>query len=265
MYAKVFAQMYDGTLCTRGPWEALVTFQQLLVLADLEGNVDMTPEAISRRTTIPIQIIKKGIETLLLPDAESRTPTDDGKRIVPLSEGRAWGWKIVNYLFYRGLKREEDRREYHRNYWNENRSPKSNKRSLKKLNNTQRTQPNQPIAEAEAEAVKRQEGISLPDWIEKTAWKGFVAMRAKMKKPLTPRAIGLLLTKLEAMRASGQSVTAILDQSTMNNWVSVYDLKSPHNQQNANGSAGNPSFRQSEEPPPSEDDYRAARRAAGLD
>jgi len=46
-----------GTLCTKGPLEALVTFQQFLVLADPEGQVDMTAEAISRRTTIPLGVI----------------------------------------------------------------------------------------------------------------------------------------------------------------------------------------------------------------
>ena len=30
MYVKIFSQIYDGTLCTKGPWQALVTFQQLL-------------------------------------------------------------------------------------------------------------------------------------------------------------------------------------------------------------------------------------------
>lgn len=150
MYAKVFTQIYDGTLCTKGPWEALVTFQQLLVLADQDGSVDMTAEAISRRTTIPLEIIKTGISALMKPDPDSRTPDEEGKRIVPLSDGRSWGWSIVNYKKYRELKREEDRREYHRNYWH--------KRS--KLNTTQHAQQNQPIAEAytEAKAVKALSG-----------------------------------------------------------------------------------------------------------
>jgi hypothetical protein len=51
MYGKLFSQMYDGTLATKGPWQALVTFQQLIILADKHGIVDMTPEAIGRRTT----------------------------------------------------------------------------------------------------------------------------------------------------------------------------------------------------------------------
>jgi len=149
MYAKVFSQIYDGTLCTRGPWEALVTFQQLLVLADQEGTVDMTAGAIARRTTIPLEIIEKGIAVLLQDDPESRTPTENGKRILPVSEGRSWGWRIVNYKHYRSLKREEDRREYHREYWH-----KRNKAQAEdaQTQTTQHTQPSQPIAEAKAEA-----------------------------------------------------------------------------------------------------------------
>jgi hypothetical protein len=155
MYAKIFAQIYDGSLCTQGPWEALVTFQQMLVLADQDGSVNMTAEAIARRTTIPLKIIAKGVAALLLPDPKSRNPTEEGRRIIPLSEGRDWGWCVVNYTHYRQLMREQDRREYQRKYWIEKRSTKARTTSstpLKPLNTTQATQPNQPIAEAYANA-----------------------------------------------------------------------------------------------------------------
>lgn len=142
MYAKVFSQIYDGTLCTKGPWEALVTFQQLLVLADMEGNVDMTQSAISRRTTIPLEIIQRGIAELVKPDPDSRTPAEEGRRLIPLAEGRTWGWRIVNYVHYRELKREEDRREYHRQYWHKRKA--SNSTDSTDSTATQHTQPNQP-------------------------------------------------------------------------------------------------------------------------
>ena len=116
MYGKLFAQMYDGTLATKGPWQALVTFQQLIILADKEGVIDMTPEAISRRTTIPLEIILKGIPILESPDSESRTPAEDGRRIVKLSDTRDWGWRIVNYSHYRAIRSQEERREYMRLY-----------------------------------------------------------------------------------------------------------------------------------------------------
>lgn len=151
MYGKMYRQMYHGTLATTGPWQALVTFQQLIVLADRDGVVDMTPEAISRETTIPLEIILLGVEALEQPDSESRSPDEEGRRIVRLTESRSWGWRIVNYEHYRKLRSEEERREYHRQYWHK-----------RKLKQTQHTQPqtqhaqhnsiNSTHADADAEA-----------------------------------------------------------------------------------------------------------------
>lgn len=114
MFGKVFSSMYDGTLATRGPWQALVTFQQFIVLADKTGIVDITPEAISRRTTIPLDIINIGIAALEQADTESRSPDLGGRRIARLSPDRAWGWQIVNYEKYRKIRSEDERREYMR-------------------------------------------------------------------------------------------------------------------------------------------------------
>lgn len=112
MYGKVFESMYDGTLASEGPWQALVTFQQLIVLADQDGVVDMTASAISRRTSIPLEIIKAGLEVLVQPDPDSRTPDEDGRRIVCLESHRDWGWQIVNHRKYQQMRNAEERREY---------------------------------------------------------------------------------------------------------------------------------------------------------
>jgi len=139
MYVKVFSQIYDGTLCTTGPWEALVTFQQMLILADQDGVVDMTLVAMHRRTTIPLEILRRGVTALMEPDPESRSPGEDGRRIVPVSEGREWGWRIVNYIQYSKIRREEERRAYHRNYWH---TRKSKAEDTQQTQQTQQTQPN---------------------------------------------------------------------------------------------------------------------------
>lgn len=125
MYGKLFVQMYDGTLATRGPWQALVTFQQFIILADQSGVVDMTAEAISRRTTLPLEIIQIGIAALEQPDEQSRTPDLEGRRIVKLNSGREWGWQIVNYAHYRKIRSQEERREYMRKYQREYRAKKA--------------------------------------------------------------------------------------------------------------------------------------------
>jgi len=217
MYAKIFSQIYDGTLCTNGPWEALVTFQQMLILADQEGSVDMTIPAIARRTTIPREIIERGIEALMQPDPESRTPTEAGRRLVPLADGRAWGWRIVNYVKYRQIKREEDRREYHREYWH--------KRKLKDSTETQQPQPNQPIAEAEAktEAKAEEEAktkktprkraapaapLLCPPDVDAQVWDDWLALRKAKKAPVT--ATVLKGAQVEAGKAS-MSLEAFLE------------------------------------------------------
>ena len=109
MYGKIFDSMYDGTL--RGHWQAIVTLQQLIVLSDSEGVVDMTAEAIASRTTIPLAIIQAGIEHLMKPDPFTRTPGEDGRRIVFLDEHRPWGWRLVNHAKYRALRNMEEKRE----------------------------------------------------------------------------------------------------------------------------------------------------------
>jgi len=71
VYGKIFSSIYDGTLVE--DWRALITFQQFIILSDADGVVDMTPGALSRRTGIPIEHIKVGIEILEKEDKYSRT------------------------------------------------------------------------------------------------------------------------------------------------------------------------------------------------
>ena len=107
MYGKIFESMYEGSLY--GQWEALVTFQQLIVLADEQGVIDMTPPAIAGKTSIPLDIIEKGIDILSKPDPYSRTLGEEGIRIQLLDDHRPWGWYIVNYQLYRDMVRREDK------------------------------------------------------------------------------------------------------------------------------------------------------------
>jgi hypothetical protein len=109
VYTKVFRQIYDGTLADN--WQALITFQQLLVLADEAGVVDMTVAAIHRITGIPVEILDAGIAALEAPDHGSRTPDMEGRRIVRLDEHRDWGWFLVNFRKYRQMVSKEEKKE----------------------------------------------------------------------------------------------------------------------------------------------------------
>lgn len=120
MYGKLFESMYDGTLAD--DWKALVTFQQMIVLATKDGVVDMTPRAIASRTGIPLEIIEQGIQFLEQPDARSRSPEMDGRRIARLDDHRPWGWFIVNYQKYCQLVSREQKRQRDRQSMREKRA-----------------------------------------------------------------------------------------------------------------------------------------------
>jgi hypothetical protein len=124
MYGKVFNTIYDGTLY--GHWEAIVTMQQLIVLASPDGVVDMTPQAIAARTSIPVDIIAKGLEFLAQPDPHTRTPGEEGRRIVLIDDHRPWGWRLVNHAKYRGLRDLEQKRQADRERIAEKRRKNSN-------------------------------------------------------------------------------------------------------------------------------------------
>jgi hypothetical protein len=125
--------MYDGTLRTRAPWQALVTFQQMLILCDPTGVCDMTAEALAFRTGIPLEFIQAGIAALEAPDPDSRLPNDEGRRIVRLDDHRNWGWRVTNFVHYRDLQSNEARREYQRKWLQDQRAAKKKTASAARL------------------------------------------------------------------------------------------------------------------------------------
>lgn len=112
MYVKVFEQILDSSIADN--YEVRHFFEDLLKLADREGVVDMTPEAIARRINLPVEKVKPLLVELEKPDPASRSRVEDGKRIVRLDGYRDWGWTIVNYEHYRSIRNDEDRRRANR-------------------------------------------------------------------------------------------------------------------------------------------------------
>lgn len=98
-YTPVFATVFDGSLC--GKWPDTAVWLTMLALCDKRGNVDMSYYAIVGRTGWPIDLLRQGITALMQPDSESRSPAEDGRRLVPLDPSRGWGWHVVNHAVYR--------------------------------------------------------------------------------------------------------------------------------------------------------------------
>ena len=65
--------------------------------------------------------------------------------------------------------------------------------------------------------------VKLPNYIVKDCWEGFVEMRYSIKRPLTPRSCTLIFNKLKSIDES--MANEMLDQSTMNCWQGVYQVR----------------------------------------
>ena len=88
--------------------------------------------------------------------------------------------------------------------------------------------------ETERETEKKPVSLELPDWLNKTDWNDFVEMRKKLKKPMTDRAVKLMLSKLETMKNKGINTSEVLQKSILANWSDVYEPK-VQTQQNSMG------------------------------
>jgi len=120
LFGKVFQQIYDSSLATN--WEDMVVFQQMIVLADESGVVDMTHDAISRRTNMPLALIKRAIINLEKPDKSSRSLEHEGRRLVRIDEHRDWGWVLPTYPEYSKRITAEQKRQYNRERMREKRA-----------------------------------------------------------------------------------------------------------------------------------------------
>lgn len=157
MYCKLFASLYQGTL--RGKANEILVFTNLLAHCDKDGFVDKHWRAIAEEVGLSIEEVKDAIVSLESPDEESRSPEENGSRLLRLDEHRAWGWRVVNYGKYRAIRNSDDRREQNR--LAKQRQRKS-KMSAKVSHESAMSAHAEAEAEAEAEAQAEEEGTPQP-------------------------------------------------------------------------------------------------------
>lgn len=78
--------------------------------------------------------------------------------------------------------------------------------------------------------------IENPNPFAGESWDGWIAMRVKAKKVPTERAVELAIAKLGKLKDAGHAPNDVLDQSTMNGWTGLFEVKGGNN-----GHAGRPS------------------------
>jgi len=217
MYVKLFTSIYQGTL--RGNAHGLLVFTNLLAHADKDGCADIHPRAIAEEVGLSIEAVQAALEELESPDPESRSPEHDGRRIIRLDEHRAWGWHIVNYVKYRAIRDEADRREQNRLAQERYRARNQSKPASAKVS---QGKPQSAHTEADTEADIGSTNVDPLVWAE------FVEHRKAIRKPLGKLSAQKNLNILAAMTPADQR--RAVDATIANNWTGIFPPKG-----NANG------------------------------
>lgn len=82
-----------------------------------------------------------------------------------------------------------------------------------------------PKEEKRREEKTKAAAVPLPEWIPTKPWEDYLTMRKTIKKPLTGEGIPLAIAKLERLRAFGSAPKDVLEQSTLNSWQGLFEVK----------------------------------------
>src|ERR1019366_2840625 len=136
MYGKSYQSMYTGSLLGAGP--DVFSVWGWIIAHVVDGIVEINPAVISFVIgKITPEDVCKVITFLCQTDENSRTQTEDGRRLIPLSEakmspGRAIAYRVVNHAIYRDFKNPKERRDYMRDYMRRRRAKEAEVNSVNK-------------------------------------------------------------------------------------------------------------------------------------
>lgn len=193
----------------------------MLAHADASGWVDIHPRAIAEETGLTPEQVQAAIDELESPDPDSRSPEQDGKRIIRMDEHRAWGWIVVNHGKYRAIRSEDDRREQNR--LAQQRFRESRNKSKPSVSSSKQPSAQSAQAEAEADTYTEEKKTKydaqahlLSIGVEGSLIKDWFAIRRAKKLPATETAMNEILKEVEK---SGLAPAAAIRECCARGWA----------------------------------------------
>ncbi len=105
-YTKLFTTITDSTIWSE-PNHVRICWVTMLAMSDQHGEILASIPGLAHRARITLEEAQDSLEKFLSPDAFSRTPDNEGRRIEEI-EG---GWRLLNHKKYRDVRDEEERKE----------------------------------------------------------------------------------------------------------------------------------------------------------
>ena len=110
MYGKLFSQTFSGSMVGKGS-TVFAIWAYVVAHTKPPGIVELNPVLIAAQIGTTAADVESAIEYLCAADPNSRTPDHEGRRMI--REGQ-FQYSVPNYMRYRGLRNEEERREQDR-------------------------------------------------------------------------------------------------------------------------------------------------------
>lgn len=76
---------------------------------------------------------------------------------------------------------------------------------------------------------KDRNGFEVPEWLPLEEWNAYLEMRVGKQKKATDRAKAIAIGKLQKYLKAGHDIASVLDNSTLNSWVDLYEPKENRN------------------------------------
>ena len=105
-YVKLFESILASTIWAE-PTDTRIVWVTMLAMADRDGNVQASVPGLAHFARVSEGACKEALASFMRPDKNSRTKTNEGRRIVEVDGG----WLVLNYEEYRDRLDYEEKKE----------------------------------------------------------------------------------------------------------------------------------------------------------
>ncbi len=126
MFGKLFESTFEGSMIGAGP--SVFALWAYVISKTRDSEIEINPRMVALVLGDTVENVEKSINYLCAEDPNSRTPVENGRRII---KQKGFLYTVVNHAQYRKILNEDDRKEYFRDKKRESRERKKKVSNVK--------------------------------------------------------------------------------------------------------------------------------------
>src|SRR5579872_828450 len=106
-FTKLFSSITKSTVWCESS-DVRIVWITMLAMADQDGIIHASVPGLAHEARVSVQVTREALRLFQEPDPDSRTKTNEGRRIAEVDGG----WVLLNHGKYRTLRNADERRAY---------------------------------------------------------------------------------------------------------------------------------------------------------